>query len=61
MYRPPGGGLRRPPRAVQPRCRSASLPRSLGARSFAAWVGGKAGWVACLSTRNHAGLPRFAP
>jgi hypothetical protein len=41
MYRLPRGGLRCTARAVQPRCRSASLPRSLGARSFAAWVGGR--------------------
>ena len=32
-------------------------PASLGARSFAAWVGGRAGWVACPSMRSPAGLP----
>jgi len=34
-----------------------SLPRSLGTRSFAAWVGGRAGLVACPLMRNPAGLP----
>jgi len=34
---------------VRQSCRSASLPRSLGARSFAALAGGRAGLATCPS------------